>query len=177
MPESGISNVDPARSRETPDPSQGPGSHGRNRPRRAAYRLVPVLENVPIARDTYRLRLGDATMARAIKPGQFVMIRPGPEGATDPLLGRPLALYDVVRDPDGHAHRVRRRLPGRRARHGRPGPAPARRAACGVGPARQRLRPTPGWTGRLRGRRHRSDAVPGPGPLVARPRRLWCGAR
>ena len=29
------------------------------------------------------------------------MIRPGPEGATDPLLGRPLALYDVVRDPAG----------------------------------------------------------------------------
>ncbi len=78
-----------------------PGSHGRHRPRRAAHRLVPVLENVPIARDTYRLRLGDATMARAIKPGQFVMIRPGPEGATDPLLGRPLALYDVVRDPAG----------------------------------------------------------------------------
>ena len=40
-------------------------------------------------------------MARAIKPGQFVMIRPGSEGATDPLLGRPLALYDVVRDPAG----------------------------------------------------------------------------
>jgi dihydroorotate dehydrogenase electron transfer subunit len=70
-------------------------------PASAAYRLVPVLENIAIARDTYRLRLGDATMARAIKPGQFVMIRPGPEGATDPLLGRPLALYEVVRDPTG----------------------------------------------------------------------------
>jgi dihydroorotate dehydrogenase electron transfer subunit len=42
--------------------------------------------------------LGDRAMARAITPGQFVMIRPGSEGATDPLLGRPLALYDVVRD-------------------------------------------------------------------------------
>jgi dihydroorotate dehydrogenase electron transfer subunit len=67
----------------------------------AAYRLVPVLENVPVARDTFRLRLGDATMARAIRPGQFVMVRPGPEGASDPLLGRPLALYDVVCDPAG----------------------------------------------------------------------------
>ena len=55
----------------------------------AFHRLVPILENVAIARDTYRLRLGDADMARTIKPGQFVMIRPGPEGATDPLLGRP----------------------------------------------------------------------------------------
>ncbi len=70
-------------------------------PASAAHRLVPVLDNIAIARDTYRLRLGDAAMARAIKPGQFVMIRPGPEGATDPLLGRPLALYEVVRDPTG----------------------------------------------------------------------------
>ena len=70
-------------------------------PASAVHRLVPVMENIAIARDTYRLRLGDAAMARAIKPGQFVMIRPGPEGATDPLLGRPLALYDVVRDPAG----------------------------------------------------------------------------
>jgi len=67
----------------------------------ACHRLVPVLENVPIARDTYRLRLGDATMARTIEPGQFVMVRPGPEGATDPLLGRPLALYEVIRDESG----------------------------------------------------------------------------
>jgi dihydroorotate dehydrogenase electron transfer subunit len=72
-------------------------------PASAAHRLVPILENVPIARDTYRLRLGDATMARTIKPGQFVMVRPGPEGATDPLLGRPLALYEVIRDSGGTA--------------------------------------------------------------------------
>ena len=63
-------------------------------PSTASYRHVRVLENEPIARDTYRLRLSDPTMASTIKPGQFVMIRPGPEGATDPLLGRPLALYD-----------------------------------------------------------------------------------
>jgi dihydroorotate dehydrogenase electron transfer subunit len=67
-------------------------------PASAGYRWTPILENVPIARDTYRLRLGDRTMARSIMPGQFVMVRPGSEGATDPLLGRPLALYEVVRD-------------------------------------------------------------------------------
>jgi dihydroorotate dehydrogenase electron transfer subunit len=70
-------------------------------PPSAAQRLVPVLENVPIARDTYRLRLSDPILAQAIRPGQFVMIRPGPEGAEEPLLGRPFALYDVVLDAIG----------------------------------------------------------------------------
>jgi dihydroorotate dehydrogenase electron transfer subunit len=72
-------------------------------PASAVHRWAPVLHNTPIARDTYRLRLGDAAVARAIKPGQFVMIRPGPADATDPLLGRPLALYEVERDPTGVA--------------------------------------------------------------------------
>lgn len=61
--------------------------------------LATVVENIAIARDTYRLRLAHANIAGAITPGQFVMIRPGSEGASDPLLGRPLALYDVIRDP------------------------------------------------------------------------------
>jgi dihydroorotate dehydrogenase electron transfer subunit len=66
-------------------------------------RLVPIVENLPIARDTYRLRLEDAAIARAIRPGQFVMIRSATEGASDPLLGRPLALYDVIPDSTGAA--------------------------------------------------------------------------
>jgi dihydroorotate dehydrogenase electron transfer subunit len=70
-------------------------------PASAAQRFAPVLENVAIARDTYRLRLADPLMAQAIMPGQFVMIRPGAEGARDPLLGRPFALYDVARDAVG----------------------------------------------------------------------------
>src|SRR5262249_30325089 len=49
----------------------------------------------------FRLRLGDAGLAGALRPGQFVMLRPGPEGASDPLLGRALALYDVACDPKG----------------------------------------------------------------------------
>ncbi len=65
------------------------------------HRLVTIVENRPVARDTYRLRLADATIAESIRPGQFVMIRPGAEGSSDPLLGRPLALYDVVRDASG----------------------------------------------------------------------------
>ena len=68
-------------------------------PSRPAQRTVEVLENAAIARDTYRLRLEDPAMARAIRPGQFLMVRPG--AGSDPLLGRPFALYDVVRDGAG----------------------------------------------------------------------------
>ena len=82
-------------------------------------------------------------MARAIKPGQFVMIRPGPEGATDPLLGRPLALYDVVRDSAGTptAFDVVYLVVGRGTAalaQRRPG-----ERLVGLGAARQRLWPAP----------------------------------
>jgi len=68
-------------------------------PPSAARRTVAILENEAIARDTFRLRLDDPAMARAIRPGQFVMVRPS--SGSDPLLGRPFALYDVDRGPDG----------------------------------------------------------------------------
>jgi dihydroorotate dehydrogenase electron transfer subunit len=60
---------------------------------------VTVVENVRLARDTYRVRVEAAEAARRIVPGQFVMLRWA--GANDPLLGRPLALYDVVTDASG----------------------------------------------------------------------------
>jgi dihydroorotate dehydrogenase electron transfer subunit len=60
---------------------------------------VPVLENVRLARDTYRIRLEAAQLGRAILPGQFVMLRLPKR--TDPLLGRPFALYDTVLDSQG----------------------------------------------------------------------------
>lgn len=63
-------------------------------PSTAAQRTVAVVENVAVARGTYRLRLADPEMAAAIRPGQFLMVRPA--SGTDPLLGRPFALYDVV---------------------------------------------------------------------------------
>ena len=65
----------------------------------AARREVVILENERIARDTFRLRLDDPSMARSIRPGQFLMIRPA--NGTDPLLARPFALYDIARDPSG----------------------------------------------------------------------------
>ena len=60
---------------------------------------VRIVENVRLARDTYRVRFECPEIARKIVPGQFLMVRL--TGLDDPLLGRPLALYDVVRDAAG----------------------------------------------------------------------------
>ena len=65
----------------------------------ARQATVAVLANVAVARDTYRLRLADPVLARSIRPGQFLMVRPS--HGNSPLLGRPFALYDVVIAPDG----------------------------------------------------------------------------
>lgn len=63
-----------------------------------------MVEQVLVARDTYRLRLDSPSLAQSILPGQFLMIRPAV--GTDPLLGRPFALYDIVRDASGVAWAV-----------------------------------------------------------------------
>src|SRR4051812_46581410 len=60
---------------------------------------APVLEQRPMARDTFLIRLECPAIARAIRPGQFVMVRL--PSALDPLLGRPFALYDTVLNPAG----------------------------------------------------------------------------
>jgi dihydroorotate dehydrogenase electron transfer subunit len=65
----------------------------------ACQSRVCVLENVRLARDTYRVRLACPEIAARIVPGQFVMLRLA--DLTDPLLGRPLALYDAILDKDG----------------------------------------------------------------------------
>ena len=69
----------------------------------AAQRTVRILENRRIAG---KPTLSASTLPRwrgVIRPGQFLMIRPGsePGGSADPLLGRPFALYDVSRDASG----------------------------------------------------------------------------
>ena len=61
---------------------------------RACTERVRVVENVPLARDTYRVRFQCPALARRIVPGQFLMVRLA--DCNDPLLGRPLALYDTV---------------------------------------------------------------------------------
>jgi dihydroorotate dehydrogenase electron transfer subunit len=55
-----------------------------------------VIENVQLARDTFRIRFECPQIACRIVPGQFLMLRLA--GLNDPLLGRPLALYDTVLD-------------------------------------------------------------------------------
>ncbi|MFC1596662.1 dihydroorotate dehydrogenase electron transfer subunit [Planctomycetota bacterium] len=65
---------------------------------RAWHGTVEIEENVRLARDTFRVRLRCPEIASRIVPGQFVMLRLA--GSEDPLLGRPLALYDVVVDPN-----------------------------------------------------------------------------
>ncbi|MCS7160897.1 MAG: dihydroorotate dehydrogenase electron transfer subunit [Gemmatales bacterium] len=65
---------------------------------------VSILENVKLARATYRLRLASAELAGLIAPGQFLMLR-FPD-RWDPLLGRAFAMMDTVRDETGQPHAV-----------------------------------------------------------------------
>ena len=64
----------------------------------ARYETVELQENVRVAEDTFRVRFACEEIARRILPGQFLMLRLA--GVNDPLLGRPLAMYDVVLDAD-----------------------------------------------------------------------------
>lgn len=67
----------------------------------AWHGTVTIVENVRLARDTYRVRVTCPEIARRIVPGQFVMLRIA--GTNDPLLGRPLALYDTFVDSAGRS--------------------------------------------------------------------------
>ncbi len=66
---------------------------------RAWHGRVEIEENVALARQTYRVRLRAPEIARRILPGQFLMLRL--PDCNDPLLGRPLALYDTVVNSEG----------------------------------------------------------------------------
>lgn len=62
----------------------------------ARRRIATVVEQERMARDTYRIRLRCPELASEIVPGQFFMLRLPDE--TDPLLGRPFALYDTYEE-------------------------------------------------------------------------------
>ncbi|MBN1854620.1 MAG: dihydroorotate dehydrogenase electron transfer subunit [Pirellulales bacterium] len=66
---------------------------------KAHMETARILDHRSIAEQTYRLRMECPTIADRIVPGQFVMLRI--PACNDPLLGRPLALYDTVFDPAG----------------------------------------------------------------------------
>ncbi len=63
-------------------------------------RRCTVILNRQLAKDTFLIRLETPDIAKAIRPGQFVMVKL--LGGTDPLLGRPFALYDTVLDERGN---------------------------------------------------------------------------
>jgi dihydroorotate dehydrogenase electron transfer subunit len=84
----------------TDDPGKGvPQAPGLPMPPSFFHGPAAVRENVPLAQRTYRIRIEAPELARAIRPGQFLMLRL--PGRTDPLLGRPFALYDTVLDTAG----------------------------------------------------------------------------
>lgn len=66
----------------------------------SASQHVAVVDDVrAMAKDTWCVRLRQPELAQQITPGQFFMIRPN--DGSDPLLGRPFALYDTYADADG----------------------------------------------------------------------------
>ncbi len=60
-----------------------------------------ILENHEYRPWLVRMRLDAAEIAARIRPGQFLMIRSA--WGNDPLLGRPLAIYDVTWNASGQA--------------------------------------------------------------------------
>ncbi len=63
------------------------------------YQQAVIVDHRKIAEGTWRLRVECPAIATTAVPGQFAMVRL--PGRTDPLLGRPLAVYDVFHDGDG----------------------------------------------------------------------------
>lgn len=65
----------------------------------AAFAPARIVAHRQIAENTWRLRLDCPAIASATIPGQFAMIRI--PRRSDPLLARPLAVYDTFPDDDG----------------------------------------------------------------------------
>ncbi len=63
------------------------------------HRTARVRDHVPLAERTFAIHIECPEIAATIRPGQFVMLRL--PGTTDPLLGRPFALYDTILDAAG----------------------------------------------------------------------------
>jgi dihydroorotate dehydrogenase electron transfer subunit len=65
----------------------------------AVCERASILNNDLVAEATYRIQVDCREIARRILPGQFVMVRTAQ--GTDPLLGRPMALFDTLLDAHG----------------------------------------------------------------------------
>ena len=66
---------------------------------RAEYLRAPIVAHARVAENTWRLRLDCPAIAAAATPGQFAMLRI--PDRSDPLLARPLAVYDTFADTSG----------------------------------------------------------------------------
>ena len=62
----------------------------------AAYVAARIVAHSQVADNTFRLRLDCPDLAARVVPGQFAMVRI--PGRIDPLLARPLAVYDTFAD-------------------------------------------------------------------------------
>lgn len=66
-----------------------------------AKQHVAAVTNVrQLAQDTWAVKVDAPELAATITPGQFFMIRPAK--GSDPLLGRPFALFDIYCDANGN---------------------------------------------------------------------------
>lgn len=66
----------------------------------SAEQQTAVVDGVrQMAQDTWAVRIRQPQLAQQITPGQFFMVRPS--SGSDPLLGRPFALYDTYSDESG----------------------------------------------------------------------------
>ncbi len=66
----------------------------------SARQHTAVIDGVrAMAKDTWAVKIRQPELAQQITPGQFIMIRP--QSGSDPLLGRPFALYDTYHDEHG----------------------------------------------------------------------------
>ncbi len=61
---------------------------------------APVVANRPLSPDYNVVAFEAPSIARAVEPGQFVMLRPG--SGWDPLLRRPFSVFEVLRDAHGN---------------------------------------------------------------------------
>jgi len=73
--------------------------HARYLADRASQQSAKIAENVRLARGMFRMRIACPWIARQAVPGQFVMLRVA--DGTDPLVGRPMAIYETVDDRHG----------------------------------------------------------------------------
>ena len=65
----------------------------------SVHHSAEVIENVQVAQGTWRVRFRCPEMASKCKPGQFIMLKI--TDRDDPLIGRPLAVFEITPDENG----------------------------------------------------------------------------